>query len=82
MDPYSDPWSWDRSPSKSWAWTGSERVHFAVAAGMWRVKHMALNVYEANVAANRLYEKQGFQQVKTTQPLLGKRRSLLVKPVK
>ncbi len=43
---------------------------------------MALNVYEANVAANRLYEQQGFQQVKTTQPFLGKRRSLLVKPVK
>ena len=43
---------------------------------------MALNVYETNVAANRLYEKQGFQRVKTTQPFLGKRRSLLVKPVR
>jgi len=62
--------------------TGLNALRFAVAAGMWRVKHMALNVYEANVAANRLYEQQGFQQVKTTQPFLGKRRSLLVKPVK
>ena len=43
---------------------------------------MALNVYEANVAANRLYDKQGFRKVKTTQPFLGKPRSLLVKSIK
>ena len=43
---------------------------------------MVLNVYEKNTAANRLYEKQGFKKVKTTQPFLGKRRSLLVKPVR
>ena len=57
-------------------------LRMIVAAGMWRVKHVALNVYEANAAANRLYEKQGFRKVRTTQPFLGKRRSLLVKSVK
>ena len=50
-------------------------------AGTWRLSWIALHVYATNIAATNLYSKRGFRSVRTTQPFLGRARSLMLKSV-